>query len=59
MTFHDAIDCTVDNNHLKKIWKTCIGYFPSLYKAKFSFNHNGLVLPAVHVWDVPQVVHSI
>ena len=32
-------------------------YLLSLYKAKFPFNHNGLVLPAAHAWDMPQVVH--
>ena len=42
----------------RKICKKCVECLRSLYEAKFVFNHNGLVHPAVHSWDIPQVVRS-
>ena len=47
----------VNNIHLEKYVKRTLNiYFP-----KFRFNHNDLVLSAVHAWDIvhiPQVIHS-
>ena len=34
-----------------------VEYLLSLYKAKFPYNGNTLVLTAVHALDVPQVLH--
>ena len=46
-------------NSSRKIRSNYVEYLLSLYKAKFPFNHDGLVLPAVHAWDIPQVVHPM
>ena len=55
--FSEKSDCMVDNIHLEKL-KVCWIFKISLYKAKFPFNHNGLRLPTVHAWNIPQVGHS-
>ena len=39
----------------KSMEKVCWISTFSLYRAKFPFNHNGLILPAIHAWDIPQV----
>ena len=51
-------DCMVDNIYLEKTYIKYAEYLLSLYRDKHTFNHSGLLLPGVHAWDIPQVMHS-
>ena len=43
----------VDNLYLENYVESTLNIY--FLFAKFPFNHNGFVLPAVNAWDIPQV----
>ena len=46
----------VDNINVDKYVESMLKYLLSLYKVKFSYNRNILVLSAVHAWDIPEIL---
>ena len=67
ITFHNGIvfvhvfrksNCMVDNIQIEKYVESMLNIYFHFSKTKFSFNHNGLILPVVQAWDIPHVVLS-